>query len=171
MKTRGIKRVLAIDPMSRGVGFVVLESGDQLIDWGLRSTKKADNTKAARVVEKLIDQFRPDVLALEDWEAPESRRCERVEKLLDRIVVSERKRLQVRLVNKRQLLAMGPITRVNTKYGRASFLAERFPELRAFMPRFRKLYMNEDERMAIFDALGFAVVCFPRQIKESNQAA
>ncbi|MGA2186334.1 MAG: hypothetical protein ABSH47_25240 [Bryobacteraceae bacterium] len=149
----------------------MLESGDQLIDWGLRSTKKADSQKAARIIGRLVDQFRPDLLALENWEASGSRRCERVEKLLDKIAVAEKKRVHVRLVSRRELRAIGPLPLVNTKYGRASFLAERFPEVRAFLPPFRKLYMSEDDRMAIFDALGFAVACFPKPAAASDEPA
>jgi hypothetical protein len=154
-------RVLGVDPYSRGVGFAVLEGPDNVIDWGLRTTGRADNGKAARVIEALIDRFRPDVLALEDWGGAGSRRCRRVEKLLDRIATTKRKRVRVRLISRRQLQRIGPLPQVSTKYGRACLLAERFPELRAFLPRFRKPWMSEDDRMAIFDALGFALANFP----------
>jgi len=76
---------LAIDPFSRGVGFAVLEGRDRLVDWGMRTTGSADNAKSAHVIGKLIDRFRPDILALEDWDSAGSRRCERVQSLLDRI--------------------------------------------------------------------------------------
>lgn len=34
-RPRTLKRVLAIDPNSRGFGFAVLEGPDRLIDWGV----------------------------------------------------------------------------------------------------------------------------------------
>jgi hypothetical protein len=151
---------LAIDPFSRGVGFAVLEVPECLIDWGLRTTGRADNAKAARVIEKLIDRFRPDVLALEDWDSAGSRRCGRVEELLDRIATAEGKRVLVRLITRHQLRAIGLLPQTSTKHGRACFLAERFPELHPFLPPVRKPWMPEDARMAIFDALSFAVACF-----------
>lgn len=43
----------------------------------------------------------------------------------------------------------------------ARALADRFPELRSRMPRVRKLWTTEDERMHIFDALALAVVVMP----------
>lgn len=165
MRSDTIKRVLAIDPFSRGVGFSVLEGPDKLIDWGLKTTGRADNGKAARVIEALIERFRPDILALEDWDSEGSRRCDRVQKLLDRIASSESKRVRVRLISPRHLRAIGPLPQVSTKYGRACFLAERFPELYAFLPRFRKPWMSEDSRMALFDALAFAVASFPVHIR------
>lgn len=164
-----VERVLAIDPFSRGVGFALLESAENLIDWGLKSCGSADNRKAADVIGKLINRFRPDVLALEDWEAVGSRRCVRVELLLDRIASTERKRLRVRLITGREIRAIGPLPQVNTKYGRACFLADRFPELRAFLPRVRKLWMSEDDRMAIFDAASFALACFPTGAAKPDQ--
>jgi hypothetical protein len=39
----------------------------------------------------------------------------------------------VRLVCRRQLRALGPLPQMSTKYGRACFLVERFPELRPFL--------------------------------------
>jgi hypothetical protein len=161
MRKETAKRVLAIDPFSRGVGFAVLEGPERLIDWGLRTTGRADNAKALRVIDKLIDRFRPDVLALEDWESAGSRRCGRVQTLLDRIAATEGPRVLVRLITRRQIRAIGPLPQTSTKRGRACFLAERFLELQPFLPPIRKPWMPEDDRMAIFDAVSFAVAYFP----------
>jgi hypothetical protein len=162
MQRDTVTRVLAIDPFSRGVGFAVLEGPDLLIDWGLKTTGHADNEKAIRAIETLVARFQPDVLAVEDSAAVGSRRCDRVQTLLDQIVSAKSRHLPVRLVSRHQLSAIGPLPQANTKYGRACLLAERFPELQPSLPRFRKAWMSEDDRMAIFDAVGFAVVCFPR---------
>ncbi len=167
MRKETERRVLAIDPLSRGVGFVVLEGQSRLVDWGIKTTGHADNAKSARVIDKLIDRFRPDVLVLEHWESAGSRRCGRVQKLLDVIAAKEGKRVLVRLITRRQVCAIGPLPLTSTKYGRASFLAERFPEVQGLLPPVRKLYMPEDDRMAIFDALSFAVA----SVRTSKKAA
>ena len=159
MRKETTKRVLAVDPYSRGVGFAVLEGQASLIDWGLRTTGRADNAKAAGVIDKLIERFRPDVLVLEDWDSDGARRCARVQRLLDRIAADEGTRVLVRLVTRREIRAIGPLPQTGTKRGRACFLAERFPELQAFLPPVRKPWMPEDDRMSIFDALSFAVAC------------
>jgi hypothetical protein len=163
MSERIVKRVLGIDPFSRGVGFAVLEGPGYLIDWGLKSTDGADSAKAIRIIETLIGRFQPDVLAIEDWDETGSRRRDRVRKLLNRVASRGTKSMRVRLITTRQLRALGPRSQVNTKFGRACFLADQFPELRAFLPRFRKPWMSEEDRMSIFDALGFALACFPVQ--------
>jgi hypothetical protein len=160
MRKETAKRVLAIDPYSRGVGFAVLEGRACLIDWGLRTTGRADNAKAARLIDKLIDRFRPDILALEDWDSDGARRCGRVEELLDRIAAKEGTRVLVRVVTRREIRAIGPLPQTSTKRGRACFLAERFPEVQAFLPPIRKPWMPEDDRMSVFDALSLAVACY-----------
>ena len=160
MRKETTKRVLAIDPYSRGVGFAVLEGQACLIDWGLRTTGRADNAKAARLIDKLIDRFRPDILALEDWDSDGARRCGRVEELLDRIAAKEGTRVLVRVVTRREIRAIGPLPQTSTKRGRACFLAERFPEVQAFLPPIRKPWMPEDDRMSVFDALSLAVACY-----------
>lgn len=157
MRKESDRRVLAIDPVSRGVGYAVLEGQDNLIGWGTKTTGQADNGKSTHVIDKLIDQFRPDVLVLENWNSNGSRRCPRVEKLLQRIAAKEGKRVLVQLVTKREICAIGRLPLTGTKHGRATFLAQRFPELEPLLPPFRKPWMPEDDRMAIFDALSFAV--------------
>jgi hypothetical protein len=161
MRKETARRVLAIDPFSRGVGFAVLEGPDCLIDWGIRATGRADNARSIRVIEKLVDRFRPDMLALENWDSDGARRCGRVQELLDRIAATEGRRVLVRLITRREIRAIGPLPQTSTKRGRACFLAERFLELQPFLPPIRKPWMPEDDRMAIFDAASFAVACFP----------
>jgi len=46
MRKENERRVLAVDPLSRGVGFAVLEGNDNLIDWGIKTTGQADNPRA-----------------------------------------------------------------------------------------------------------------------------
>jgi hypothetical protein len=114
------------------------------------------------VIQVLIVRFQSVVLAIEDGNVTGSRRCARVRKLLNRIASRGIKSLRVR-ITMRPLRTLGPRSQVNTKYGIACFLANQFAELQAFLPRFRKPWMSEEDRMAIFDALGFAMVCFPTQ--------
>jgi hypothetical protein len=158
------KRLLAVDPFSRGVGFAVLEGPDNLIDFGLKRTGRADNGRSMRMVETLIGRFNPDVLALEDWRAAGSRRCGRVQQLLQRITTLDMKGIRVRLIARHQLRRIGRLPEVCTKYGRACILVERFPELHPFLPPVRKPWMAEDDRMGIFDAAAFALACFPVKV-------
>jgi len=101
---------------------------------------------------------------LQDWEAKGSRRCERVEVLLDLVANGKWDGMKVRLALLKSVRGLGTLPAMGTKYGRASFFAERFPELRALLPPIRKIWMSEDHRMCIFDALGLALACLPKTV-------
>ena len=47
--------------------------------------------------------------------------------------------------------------RGNTKHSIATTLAVAYPELAEKVPRKRKIYQSEDERISVFDALSLAV--------------
>src|SRR5712692_4941825 len=154
-------RVLAIDPSTKGLGFAVLEGPERLIDWGIKQaageTDDAKNTECAKIVAELIDRYRPRILALEDAAADDSRRCERVEKLLAAIrQLAREKRVKVLdFTPERVRKAFTP-----TKDVIAAAIAGRFPELGPRLPRPRTLTMSEQYEMPVFDAMAFALAYF-----------
>src|ERR1051326_1333390 len=83
--TTPTKRVLALDPHSRGLGFVVLEGAEHLIDWGLKDTRRDNSRRGVHHVERLVETYHPDVLVLEAVQDPLCRRCVRVRTLLQSI--------------------------------------------------------------------------------------
>jgi len=131
------RRVLAVDPAVRGLGFVVLEGPSKLVDWGVKEARSGDkNARCFRHVEELIAIYRPQAIVVEDYAGPGSRRCRRVERLIDAIArLSARKKL--------------PVRRFSRAVVRRAF---QFPELAPRLPPFRKPWMSEDYRMSIFDA-------------------
>jgi Holliday junction resolvasome RuvABC endonuclease subunit len=150
-------RVLAIDPTSRGFTWAVLESTD-LIDWRLTHVPEPRHSHSLMRIEKLISTFRPQVVAVEDFSRDDSRRCERVRNLIRAIefLASVRHIKSVRISPKQVHEALG--LEEATKYEVAQAIAARYPkELGGRMPRIRKPWMSEDERMSIFDAVGLAL--------------
>jgi Holliday junction resolvasome RuvABC endonuclease subunit len=153
------KRVLAIDPTTRGFGFVVLESPTMPVDWGVKVIRQQNQAKTLAKMSGLIRHYRPTVLVLEDHRR--SRRCARVQKLLDGIL----RLAMVEGIKSRRF----PISRVKkvfstfsakTKHEIAHAVAQQLPELSPRLPRFRKPWMSEDYRMAIFDAAALALTYF-----------
>ena len=57
-------RVLAIAPSSRGFGFAVMEGGDTLVDWGVRSVVGDKNADALKKAEAMFALYKPTVLVL-----------------------------------------------------------------------------------------------------------
>ena len=152
------KRVLAIDPSTRGFGFAVLEGPNRLIDWGVKETKTDKRQRSLKLVAELIELYQPSVIVVEDSAAKGSRRCGRVQELIEAISKLALKRnIRVksfaRLKVKQAFAESGP----TNKYEIAVAIAKRFPELTPRIPRFRKPWMSEDYRMSIFDAAVLAV--------------
>src|SRR5262245_55669394 len=74
-------RIFALDPTTKGFGYAVLETPFRLVDWGLAYVSGEKESGALARFETLLDQFRPDIVVLEDPTAPGSRRRPRVQKL------------------------------------------------------------------------------------------
>jgi hypothetical protein len=153
-----IKRVLAIDPISRGFGFVVFEGPEQLVDWSVVETKEDKETRGLCRVADLFVRYRPNVLVLEDLVGRGSRRCRRVRKLLDKIErLADKESISVRRFARAKVRRAFSDSGAKTKFEIATAIAKRFPELQPRLPRFRKPWMTEDDRMSIFDAASFAL--------------
>ncbi len=73
-RAAGDKRILAIDPASRGFGFAVLEGPRRLIDWGVKSARVDKDKRCLKLIEDLIERYEPDVI-VEDYAGKGSRRC------------------------------------------------------------------------------------------------
>src|SRR5437870_10246103 len=90
-------RVLAINPSTRGFGFAVLEGPNRLIDWGVKETKKNKNTRSLKLIEDLIDRYQPNVILVEDYAGKGSRRCRRIQGLINDISkLALKKKIRVR---------------------------------------------------------------------------
>jgi len=156
----GAQLALSVDPSSKGFAFVVLENG-LLVDWGVRRVRSNMNRESIRKLRALFQRYKPDVLVFEDVHHRSSRRGSRVRRLLSQFAREARAHgVAVRRVSQKEVqrrLGAYP-GRQLTKHKIALVLADKFPELWEHLPRVRKLWMAEDERMNIFDALAMAMV-------------
>lgn len=167
------KRVLAIDPTSRGLGFTVLEGPDRLIDWGVKQARVRKNSASLKLVAGLIERYRPDSLLVEDVAARSSRRCQRVRELIASIgQVATEMRVAIHRLSRHgvRLAFAESCSFPATKHAIATAIAGRFPELTPRLPSPRKAWMSEDERMAIFDGVAFALAWY-RFVDQRNQKA
>jgi Holliday junction resolvasome RuvABC endonuclease subunit len=158
------KRVLALDPASRGFGFAVLEGPDRLVDWGVKETRGKTQRTVLCQLDALLTRYQPEALVVEDRTARGSRRCPRVRQLLRAAEArAARRQVRPRRVSRaavRKVFAPGG---ARTKYQTALAIAVQFPELRPRVPPPRKPWMSEDARMTIFDAIAFALADFHRR--------
>ncbi len=155
------KRVLAIDPTSRGFGFVVLETSTSLIDWGGKSTRIEKEGEALSKIVALIHRYQPETIVIEDCQSSASRRCERVKHLLESIgSLAISQGLECRRVCPAKLKHAFKAFGGTTKQEIAQSIAAQLPELAPRLPRIRKAWMNEAHSMAIFDAAALALTTF-----------
>jgi hypothetical protein len=62
-------RILAVDPSTRGFGFVVLEANGRPVDWGIKELSakgKRVDRELLRRLDPIIDRYEPIVIVLED---------------------------------------------------------------------------------------------------------
>ncbi len=162
MRKRGSgQRVLAIDPTTRGFGFVILEGADRLVDWGLRDIRDDKEQQTIEKLDDLICLYKPSILVVEDIEDPTSRRSPRIEAIIRSLRdLAIEKALRVRSLAPSKVRACFARSGATTKHQIAGVICGRFPELRLYRPPRRQLWMSEDERMAIFDAASLAATFF-----------
>jgi hypothetical protein len=157
-------RLLAIAPLSRGLGYAVMEGPDKLIACGNKAILRDKNAGSLAWVNRLIQFYQPEVLVLPDVNTADTRRAARI-KILHRKIVAwaDKKQLKVRLISVTQVRTHLLGTGKGTKFAVAQTLAGKFPvELGTRLPPKRRPWMSEDPRMDIFDAAGLAVVFWPK---------
>ncbi len=157
------KRILAIDPTTRGFGFAVLEGPMILVDWGVKEAKGSTNKNqhCLSLIETMINHYRPDAIVVEDYDGQDSRRCPRVAELIKGItLLATKRKITIRTFSRSMVRDAFSEVHAHTKHQIAEAISSRFPELVPRMPHFRKCWMPEDYRMNFFDAIALALTYF-----------
>jgi hypothetical protein len=146
-------RVLAIDPIPKGITFAVVEGDYLLLDWGFR-IRQGETKRLLERVEDLISRYEPDYLVVEDFEGDGSHRRPSAEKMIRALQrLAKRRGLRCRVFSREEIRQAFPAD-MRTRSRIAECLIERHPELGDTLPPPRKWYESgEDERMSIFDAV------------------
>jgi hypothetical protein len=149
---RRTRRILAIDPTTKGFGWVLVEAHPlRLVDWGLRTCGNGA-TARKRALRKIIDRVAPTSLALqEDRHRP--RRTTWILALAGRVSLSHR--LGVLRVRARS--AQRRPTDPRNQHERAKLTLATFPELRTSAVRPRGPADREAAGMAVLDAAWIAL--------------
>jgi hypothetical protein len=155
------RRVLAIYPVSRAFGYVVLESPAMLIEWGVKAIRTEKTNRTLVKLEELIDRYAPDVIVLEDCGSGSSNRCCRIGHLLGDIAgLGEGRRVRVSAVPRSGVRKFFSAAGAATKHEIARAIAKRLPELASLVPQLRKPWMSEGYHMAVFSAAALALTFY-----------
>ena len=155
------KRILALDPGTRWMGVAVLD-GEKLIYHGVEVVKKgnsiSENLKNARkAVLRLIQDFQPDLLAIERCFLSRSRNASLLKVLNDDIrLLALRKKLR--------LVSYAPTTVRKAvcgngwadKYEVAHVVAQKYPELKVYLTQDR--VWKERFHHNMFDAVAVGMM-------------
>ena len=157
-------RILAIAPTARGFGYCVMEDG-AILECGYKGAKKNKNAKSVSKIEKLMNQFLPSGMVLQDLDAIGCRRAPRIKALHRQVVgLAKQHKCKVTLFSGKQLRRSLLDDEMGTKHEMAELLARKYPvELAVKLPPKRRPWENEDGRMDMFDAVGLAVVFLARK--------
>jgi len=152
-------RILAIAPTARGFGYCVMEDA-VILECGYKGARKNKNGKSFSKIEKLMNQFLPDGMVLQDLDAVGCRRAPRIKALHRQVVgLAGQHKCKVTLVSGKKLRITLLDDVRGTKHEMAELLARKYPvELAGKLPPKRRPWENEDGRMDMFDAVGLVVV-------------
>jgi len=164
------KRVLAIDPTSRGLGFAVLESPTTLIYWAVKSVREKNEASILEKVSSLIHYYKPEVLVIEDHN--KSRRCPRIQSLLAGIdELASKEGVKCRRFPIARVKKVFKAFQAQTKQEIAQEVAQQLPDLAHHLPPPRKPWMTENYQMPVFDAVALALTYFySRPVRKGNTA-
>jgi hypothetical protein len=155
--------VLSIYLNTRGFAFVLFEEHLSPFDWGvqeIRGPQKSEQCLAR--ITKTFDQFRPDVLVIQDTSPQGTRRAPRIAELNARIAeVAQNRSIPVFSYSRDDLhSAFGDSSQ--NKQALAELIAKHVPVFERYVPPPRKPWMSEDSRMGLFDAVALGLVFYKK---------
>jgi hypothetical protein len=168
-KRSSAELVLAVFPSTRGFGYAVFEGRQSLIDWGVKSVCRFQkNLESLQKIRELCSFYRPDVVVLEDYQGQGSRRAKRIRILINLITAHAAEgHVSTASFSRAEVRACFELT---TKQEIAKAIATEFPELEPRLPPVRKIWMSEDRRMSIFDAVSLAITFFDSKSRTRRAA-
>ena len=153
--------VLSIFPSTRGFGFALFQGVGTPFDWGFRHVQGNKNAKSLEKVRFLIHRFNPNVLLLEDCRGAGSNRASRIEQLIDNIEhLAKENQITVTKYSRSQIQVSFAQFQAKTKYDIATVISRLLPEFHPQLPPPRKIWLSEDYRMGIFDAVSLIFTHF-----------
>ncbi|NWG53217.1 MAG: hypothetical protein HXY28_05815 [Hydrogenophilaceae bacterium] len=157
--SRAESYVLALAPISQGMGVFVVETSGFPVDWRVREARSEHkNAQCLLIADELLGAYRPVALVIEDHRAPGARRGARVGELLDLLAElgTERAIAVARYGFNEVRTALGLSPRAN-KDGIAAAVAQRLPALAPRLPKPKRFWEPEAHAMAVFSAAALAL--------------
>ncbi len=165
------KVTIAMHPTCFGIGYVIYESLDEIIDFGIRSVDRKSIQDFVTRAESLLDFCKPDIVILLE-KVQDNRVSKRIQNGIQEIINMTRERgLKYYTYTPWHIENTFMDFGISTKYERSKLLASWFTMLKVRMPMKRKDGDAEDYQMTLFDAFGLMVTHLDKEVTESKALA
>ena len=156
--------VLSLYLNTRGLSFVLFEGSLSPYDWGIFEIR--GQTKDNQIIDRvnrLFNQYVPDVLVMQDMGPGGTRRASRLEMLNQAIGgIAGQRGIPVFAYSRAEVYSEFQSQRFTNKQTLAELIAKSIPAFERHVPPPRKPWMSEDARMGLFDAAALALLFFQK---------
>lgn len=144
---------LAIHADRKGFGWVAFEGPFAVHDWGLHRARRNKNLVCLTRVEQILAKLNPEAVVLEAYEAPQARRAIRITLLMRAVAALAADRgATVAVYSRSDVSACFLDVGARTRDEIAAAVVRHVDAFRHRLPKRRKSWQAEDERMALFNA-------------------
>ena len=156
--------VLGLHPMTFGIGWIFFESADRPLDWAI--IRSSHHPTCVKRTASLMERYAPAIIVLEQFDREPTRKVARIQKLCQALVkLAETHGIPSRVYSQADIRSCFAGAEVTSRHGIAQVIAERFQALRPRLPRRRKFPMDQDTRIAIFNAAACALTHYAATIQ------
>lgn len=162
MLTRRYRFVLVVYPSSRGLAYVVFEGLLSPLDWGVKEVRGRNrHGESLRIVRRLLEQYQPETVVLQDTSRRGTTRAERIRTLNLAIgELAEVYGIPVYAYSRAQVRQCFASFAVTTKQTIAEAIIKHIPAFKRYLPPPRRPWMSEHARMSLFDAAALGITHF-----------
>lgn len=147
------KITIAIYPNQRGMGYVVCEHPNDIINYGIGRFRVFTPVSYVKRLHKFIRNYRPDVVILKDYNPNTKTISKRVRKVIDSLEAEAIKNdLKVYRYKRVDIAQVFSGFNATNKYEISTILSKWYPYLSPFLAPLRTLTKSEDYHMGMFDA-------------------
>lgn len=160
--------VLGIYPNTRGFAFALFEGPLAPVNWGVIEIRgKNKNKRCIRRIAVMFGRYEPDALVLQDMSDRGTHRARRIRNLNEAIeVLAETQGIRMFAYSRARVRQCFENHRLTSKQSVAEAIAKHIPMFERFVPPLRKIWMSEDSRMGIFDAVAIVLTFYQSQVPQ-----
>lgn len=150
--------VLAIYPNALGFGFAFMENALTVKDYQIVTARPKSNASLMKRVIDYIEYYEPSIVVLEDYEGKQSRKSNRIKKLIDCIKeYADSKDIKTTIYSRAHIKMVFSGFKAKTKYEITRTISENIPELKKLMKPKRKIWEAESYSQGIYDAVSLGI--------------